>query len=104
MTRSISIAGMGNATGRLGLEIRTALDITLGTRHQIPANGSAVTVDGRDHCPLGQDSFRARRRDRHRCGRTSPAFKPAIEVTQFVVGRASVHAVTARGRDDFCRG
>ena len=104
MTSSISTAGMGNATGRLGLELRTALDITLCTRHQIPANGRAVTVDGRDHCSLGQDSFGGCRRDRHRCGRTPPAFKTAVEVTQFVVSRTSVHAVTARGRDDFCRG
>ena len=65
MTGSISTARMGNATGRLGLEVRTALDITLCTRHQIPANGSAVTVDGRDHCSLGQDSFGGCRRDRH---------------------------------------
>ena len=104
MTGSISTAGMGNATGRLGLEVRRALNITLCTRHQIPANGSAVTVDGRDHRSLGQDSLGACRRDRHRRGRTPPALKPAIEVTQLVVGRASVHAVTARGRDDFCRG
>ena len=101
MAGSISTAGMGNATGRLGLEVRRALNITLCTRHQIPANGSAVTVDSRDHCSLGQDSFGA---CRHRRGRTSPAVEPAIEVTQLIVSRASVHAVTARGRDDFCRG
>ena len=104
MTGSMSTAGMGNATGRLGLEVRSTLDITLCTRHQIPANGSAVTVDGRDHCSLGQDSFGACRRDRHRSEGTPPAFKPAIEVTQLVVSRASVHAVTAGGGDDFCRG
>ena len=104
MAESISTAGMGNATGRLGLEVRRALNITLCTRHQIPANGSAVTVDSRDDCSLGQDSFGACGGDRHRRGRSPPAFKPAIDVTQLVVSRASVHAVTARGRDDFCRG
>ena len=51
---------VGNVTRHLSLEIRRALDITLGTRHQIPADGSAVAVGGRDHRSLVQGSFRGR--------------------------------------------
>ena len=57
------------------------MDITLGTRHQIPADGSAVTIDGRDHRSLVQGSFghggcgnrRGCRCGRHACGEASRA-------------------------------
>ena len=85
------MAGVGNITRHLGLEIRRTLDVTLSTRHQIPADGSAVILDGRYRCSLLQGN-------RHRCGEIYIARKIAIEISFGLIDRASLVACTCVGR------
>lgn len=100
----IGTASVGNVTRHLGSEIRFALDITLSTRHQIPADGSAVTAGSRDHRSSLQGNFGCgdrfgRRRGRHRCVETSTTVKTAIDIALIEVTRADGTAVTAGRRD-----
>lgn len=72
-------------TRHRGLEIRRALDITLSTRHQVPADGSAVILDSRYECSLVQDN-------RLGCREFHVAREIAIEVAFSLVDGASLIA------------
>ena len=99
---NIGTARVGNVTRHLGLEIRRAFDITLGARHQIPADGSAVTVDSRDQLSLVQGSFGTCRRGRNCCGEASRAANVTSHALEYVGEVFADSSAAVVGDSDYC--